>query len=496
MKKLNSKSSTKTNNFIDDFFKSANKTGSWILQNFKWPIVAHHYDADGIAAGSIVSIALSRNNIVHTTIMKSKFDLNACTDLKNLALSENQPREIILTDFGSGQIEFVKSELIDAGLKVAILDHHVPSQKQFEIDSKLFSQTNCCLNGFDGGISASAATTCFCAFNSMSEDSSLISTNIDLIPIALAGAVGDMQDLSGSFKDINLKVLELAINSNKIKLTNDLRIAGKSQDIVRFLAYCQQPPIINIFSDLTASANLACQLLNCQLEENPHQFTYLSLSDSAREQFSIGLINYCLENGMEEESVKQLIGPNYRIINSSSFSTIDDVGELSLLLNACGRTNQPDIALSLCKNDQSALIKAKQILSEYYQTIFESINFARHHCDDYGAFYLVDARGSIADYSIGSVIGAIIASKTLPLIKPIIGLSEDSAGMIKVSSRANKTLLELGINLDFAMRESSKLVGGVGGGHKVAAGATIAQGTQNEFLKSLASIIEKQSSTK
>lgn len=493
MKKSNS-SKNHEKNSISEFFKSANEVGSWIFERFKWPIVAHHYDADGIAAGSIVSISLTRKDIEHSTLMKSKFDFDACIELKNLALSQNQPREIILTDFGSGQLDLVKSHLIDSGLKVAILDHHQPSKIAIDFDSNLFKQVNCCLNGFDGGISACAATTCFSSFCPVSEDSAQTSINLDLVPIAIAGAVGDMQDLSGSFKDINLKILELALNSNKIKLSTDLKIPGKSQDLVRFLAYCQQPPIAKIFSDLSLSSKLVCQLINCKPEDNPYELTYLSLTEEQRKVFATGLIEFCLKNGMEEESVKQLLGPTYRIINSTNFSTIDDVGELSLLLNACGRTNEPQVAFSLCKNEQSALISAKKILSEYYQSIFESINFARHHCDDLGAYYLVDGRGVISDYSIGSVIGAMIASKTLPLNKPILGLSEDLSGKIKVSSRANKVLLDKGVNLDFVMRESSKIVGGVGGGHKVAAGAIIDSATQNEFLKTAARIIQEQTS--
>ena len=42
------------------------------------------------------------------------------------------------------------------------------------------------------------------------------------------------------------------------------------------------------------------------------------------------------------------------------------------------------------------------------------------------------------------------------------------------------------------MREASAIVGGMGGGHDVASGATIPMGTAMKFIDLLDSIIEKQ----
>jgi len=79
--------------------------------------------------------------------------------------------------------------------------------------------------------------------------------------------------------------------------------------------------------------------------------------------------------------------------------------------------------------------------------------------------------------------------------KPIIAFAENEDG-IKVSARATKNLVEMGIHLANAIKIAAEKVGGIGGGHNIAAGATIPKGSENEFLKILDEIIGKQKSQK
>jgi single-stranded DNA-specific DHH superfamily exonuclease len=53
-----------------------------------------------------------------------------------------------------------------------------------------------------------------------------------------------------------------------------------------------------------------------------------------------------------------------------------------------------------------------------------------------------------------------------------------------------------GLDLATAMRKASAAVGGMGGGHDVASGATIPRGTAMKFIDIIDSIIEKQSKSK
>jgi RecJ-like exonuclease len=63
---------------------------------------------------------------------------------------------------------------------------------------------------------------------------------------------------------------------------------------------------------------------------------------------------------------------------------------------------------------------------------------------------------------------------------------------IHVSCRGNQHLVKKGLDLGFAMNNAAKKLGGHGGGHAIASGATIASDKEEEFLKIVNEIIVKQ----
>ncbi|HEY4673248.1 MAG TPA: DHH family phosphoesterase, partial [Nitrososphaerales archaeon] len=75
--------------------------------------------------------------------------------------------------------------------------------------------------------------------------------------------------------------------------------------------------------------------------------------------------------------------------------------------------------------------------------------------------------------------------------KPFITLNEVE-DKIKVSARGTRKLVTAGLDLAAAMREASAQVGGSGGGHDIASGATIPRGTAMKFIDLVDSIVEKQ----
>jgi single-stranded-DNA-specific exonuclease len=53
-------------------------------------------------------------------------------------------------------------------------------------------------------------------------------------------------------------------------------------------------------------------------------------------------------------------------------------------------------------------------------------------------------------------------------------------------------LVKKGLDLSQVMKKSSEKVGGVGGGHNIAAGATIPKGSEKEFLAFAEKMVKKQ----
>ena len=61
-----------------------------------------------------------------------------------------------------------------------------------------------------------------------------------------------------------------------------------------------------------------------------------------------------------------------------------------------------------------------------------------------------------------------------------------------MSARANRSLVDKGLDLSQVMKTASGLVGGYGGGHTVAAGATIPPDKKEEFLDIVEDLVSSQ----
>ncbi len=73
-------------------------------------------------------------------------------------------------------------------------------------------------------------------------------------------------------------------------------------------------------------------------------------------------------------------------------------------------------------------------------------------------------------------------SYLLPPDKPVIVFSGGVTGPLKLSGRGTLRLVAKGLDLSEALRQAASAVGGEGGGHKVASGATIPAGSRDRFL--------------
>jgi RecJ-like exonuclease len=75
---------------------------------------------------------------------------------------------------------------------------------------------------------------------------------------------------------------------------------------------------------------------------------------------------------------------------------------------------------------------------------------------------------------------------------PILAFARKSDEETKVSARGTGTLVRKGLDLSRVMGEASAAVGGKGGGHDVAAGATIPAGREGEFVAAADRLVGEQ----
>jgi len=100
-----------------------------------------------------------------------------------------------------------------------------------------------------------------------------------------------------------------------------------------------------------------------------------------------------------------------------------------------------------------------------------------------GVLFLLGGE-TIKDTMIGTITSIIAKSKFSREYLMVIGLTKSDAA-IKISARLTDNGIRAGINLDHLMRKGCGRVGGIGGGHKHAAGGYIPEGEEENFIRAV-----------
>ncbi len=408
--------------------------------SFKNPLIVHHFDADGLSSGAIVQSAFRKEKRKYRALAVKKLDDALIEKLKS-------EEEIIFVDLGGGNRRV--NELKD----VVIIDHH-----QTEGVEKL--QANPMLFGIDGGMELSAAGSAAFVFD----------IHYDL---GVVGAVGDMEyPLIG----MNRYLLQKGIDAKEVEAKIDLRMYGRhSRPLVDFLAYSDEPFIPSLSYNLQNCEKFLSDL-NIPLKKGEEWRNYSSLSVEEKKKLVSALAKLLVDKGMGW-AAEELVGETYLLLKRENQPGVFDANEFSTALNACGRHGAAEIGVGICLNDEGAYEKALLLLRKHKLAIREGVSFAKENLNDFGPFLFIDARGIIEDSIIGIVCGMVGAGKG----KPVLGAAISESG-IKISSRGTKKLVDGGLNLGKVLSVSTQKVGGVGGGHRIAAGANIPQGKLNPFL--------------
>jgi RecJ-like exonuclease len=158
------------------------------------------------------------------------------------------------------------------------------------------------------------------------------------------------------------------------------------------------------------------------------------------------------------------------------------------LLDSCGKGGHRDLGLAVCMGSKEAFDEAVDLEYQYRKNILKELlridNEGVKEKQSYRFFYSQDS-------SLGGVIGGIATNFILDKEKPLFSLvcKEDE---LHVSCRGNQYLVDKGLDLGSAMKNAADTLGGNGGGHKIAAGATIPIEKKEKFLETVDSLILRQ----
>ncbi|MBC7129715.1 DHH family phosphoesterase, partial [Candidatus Bathyarchaeota archaeon] len=170
---------TVSENSFKDFLSVASEASKAISEAVNEELLIHvysHLDADGIAAGGIIGKALQRLD------GRFRIRITQWVDEKFVdEIIQENPQMVIFTDLGIEYACMLSKK--SSGIKIIALDHH-----QINCDSIDFLCVNPHLYGIDGARDVSGSGVAY--FVAKALDAS----NIDLAPIAIVGALGDLQD--------------------------------------------------------------------------------------------------------------------------------------------------------------------------------------------------------------------------------------------------------------------------------------------------------------
>jgi single-stranded-DNA-specific exonuclease len=447
-----------------------------------------HIDADGITSGSIAYETARRLSIPVEIGFLKKLDDRAIELVRSKADSL-----VWMNDLGSGYLSRF------SGMNMVIADHHEPEiENPITLDNgryKLAESTiyhlNAHLFGIEGSTEVSSSTTAF--FISRAVDS----RNRDMAAISLVGAVGDLQDSRyGRLTGLNRIVLDEAVSAGSVRIVRDARFYGKeTRPLSKLLEYSVDPPIPGISSEPGASARML-DSLGVDYRDGGRERTWNEISADDRRKILSFIVQSLIADNAPPEQINAIVGETYLITDPRAEEDMRmprDAKEFATLINACGRYEKYSTGLELCMGVRGKVLDdALALLQEHRRNVANTIRMVKvEGLNQMGSLQYFHTRDRAPDSIVGTIAGIMMKSREVDETKVVVGFAY-SEGKVKVSCRGNAELVQNGLNLSDAVRTAAERVGGVGGGHSIAAGATIDVGREEAFLLELDAVLSQQ----
>ncbi len=431
-------------------------------------LVVSHIDADGITSGAIAFESLRRAG--------KEVDIKFVKQLDEIELRRiaDENKFTWFTDLGSGQLDLIEKE----GIEFVITDHHIPVKSHIH-------QLNPHDFGYDGSYDLSGSTTTYLVAEKMG-------LNYDLSAIAIVGAIGDLQDSkAGKLVGLNRFIVNEAVKNGFVSVYRDLRFFGKqTRPVYKMLEYTFDPYMPGISGNERGAIEFL-KLIDVRIKDDDKWLRWIDLSDEEKKRIVSEIVKICVEMGYPFNLIMKIVGDVYILVNEEEGTELRDAMEFSTLLNATARYGFNEIGLKVCLGERGdAFKKARRLLAEHRKNLSNGLRLV----EEIGIYELKNIQFFHAGNNIPDTIVGIVAGMSFTLAnkeKPVIAFAESDEG-IKVSARATQKLVEKGIHLAKAISKAAERVGGKGGGHSIAAGATIPRGSEDEFLKLLDLIIGEQ----
>ena len=442
-------------------------------------LLASHIDADGLTSAAIAATGLERAGIDHDVVFKKQLDAD---EIASIAARDFDT--VLFTDFGSGQLDIISEHEAAGDFQPVIADHHQPADEETQF------HLNPLLEGLDGAAELSGAGASYLLARALEDGTD----NRDLAALAVVGAVGDMQAVDGELTGANRDIVEEGIEAGALEEGTDLAFYGKqTRPLPKLLEYASEVRIPGISNDQAGAVSFLDELA-VDLREDGEWRRWVDLNDDEQQTVASALVQHALTRGVPADKVDQLVGTTYTLVDEPAGTELRDASEFSTLLNATARYERADVGLGVCLGDRTgALERARTLLQNHRRNLSDGLEQVKSkgvERADHVQYF--DAGDEIRETIVGIVAGMALGVDGVDPDRPILAFAEKNDEETKVSSRGTARLVGQGLDLSVVMRDASQSVGGDGGGHDIAAGATIPTGEKEQFVAAADDIVADQ----
>ena len=436
-------------------------------------VIVTHYDADGLAAASIIARSLMK--------IERPFAIRVVDQLDEETLvSLPKGDYYIFVDLGSSAVETIADKGL---LPASVIDHHEPLRSSEVVNEKL-RELNPHFFGFNGGKDVSASGLAYLVSKNMN------TVDREVAYLAMAGAIGDRQESAQGFVGLNKLIVQDAIERGWVRRFTGLRLYGvPRQPLVKSLMYTVDPLLPGLTYDEVASQRFLESIGIALKRSDGSLTTYKDLSADEVSRLATALIKHLLMKGFSPQSANALFGLIYEFLYEPEDSPLRYAHEYAQTLNACGRLKKHGVGLAIGLGDRGKILSQAEAISlEYKRRLAQYLSLLRSdpsYMRTLNNVQVMDMRNVVDERVLGAITSIAISSYMCDLSKPLISVTYSTKGKVKVSARMHETLSKRGINLGAIIKKAAEQVGGSGGGHESAAGAIIPLESLDDFVKTV-----------
>ncbi|WP_348613502.1 DHH family phosphoesterase [Halobaculum rarum] len=445
-------------------------------------LLCSHIDADGLTSAAVATAAFERAGFDFETAFFKQLDADAVA-----SIAATDYDVVCFTDFGSGQLDVIAPHEEAGDFAPVIADHHQPAEAETEY------HLNPLLEGLDGASELSGAGASYLLARALGDATG--TDNRDLAALAVVGAVGDMQDGDGGLSGANESLVADAVAAGALEEVTDLALYGRqTRPLPKLLEYASEARIPGISNDQAGAIEFLSGLDVPMKDGDGEWRRWVNLDADERRTVASALIRRAVSSGVPSERVDSLVGTTYVLADEEPGTELRDVSEFSTLLNATARYERADVGLAVCLGDrEEALDRARTLLRNHRRNLSEGLQWVTNEgVEREENVQWFDAGTRIRETIVGIVAGMAVGADGVSARKPIVAFADKGDGETKVSARGSGFLVGQGLDLSAVMREASRAVGGDGGGHDVAAGATIPADEREAFLGAVDELVGEQ----